>query len=94
MNTTTKINWKIVAATLTSALTVLAALPYTLGDVATIIPPAWKSKIVIAGLVATTVLRLVNTKMVSPPTTTPVEVVNKPNESVPTTEQSPPTTPL
>ena len=41
-------------------LTVLAALPYQLGDVATIVPPAWKSKIVTAGIVATFILRVLN----------------------------------
>ena len=73
--TRTKINWKIVAATLTSSLTILAALPYQLGDLATIIPPEWKSKVVIAGLVATTILRLVNTKLTVPaqPTAPPIQ---------------------
>lgn len=78
----TKINWKIVAATLTSSLTVLAALPYQLGDIATIIPPNWKSKVVVAGLVATTILRIVNTKITlpqPPPNPTP------PTENIQTT---------
>ena len=35
----------------------LAALPYTLGDIATVIPPEWKPKVVIVGLVATIGLR-------------------------------------
>jgi hypothetical protein len=67
------INWKIVAATLTSTLTILAALPYSLGDLAAIIPPAIKGYVVTVGLIATTVLRLWNTKMPETPPTTEVK---------------------
>jgi hypothetical protein len=52
--------WTGVSAAITGTLTVLAALPYQLGDAATIIPPDWKQGIVIAGLVATTILRIWN----------------------------------
>ena len=38
-------------------LTVLAALPYTLGDAATFIPAEHKATIAIAGLVAGTILK-------------------------------------
>jgi hypothetical protein len=62
------INWKIVAATLTSTLTILAALPYSLGDLATIVPPAAKGYVVTVGLIATTILRIWNTKIEPPPT--------------------------
>jgi len=57
-------NWKTtlsgIGAALTSALVAIAALPYQLGDVATIIPPAWKARVVVAGLVATVILRTIN----------------------------------
>jgi hypothetical protein len=57
-------NWKTtlsgIGAALTSALTVIAGLPYQLGDVATIIPPAWKTRVVVAGLIATIILKSVN----------------------------------
>lgn len=66
------INWKIVGATLTSLLTMLAALPYQLGDLATIIPPDWKAKVFVVGAIATVVLRLWNTNMGAPqPPTNP-----------------------
>jgi hypothetical protein len=38
----------------------LAALPYQLGDVATIIPSKWKSTVVTVGIVAGFVLRVIN----------------------------------
>ena len=57
-------NWKTtlsgIGAALTSALTAIAALPYQLGDVATIIPPAWKTRVVVAGLIATVILKSIN----------------------------------
>ena len=48
-----------IGAAITSALTTLAALPYQLGDVATIIPVEWKNRVVIAGLIATVILRTI-----------------------------------
>lgn len=59
------INWKALAATLTSALTILAVIPYQLGDLGTVIPPKYKGWIVVLGLVATTLLRSINA--VKPP---------------------------
>jgi hypothetical protein len=57
-------NWKTtlsgIGAALTSALTTIAALPYQLGDGATIIPPAWKARVVVAGLIATIILKSIN----------------------------------
>jgi hypothetical protein len=57
-------NWKTtfsgIAGTLTSALTVIAALPYQLGDLATLVPPEWKARVVVLGLAATTILRIIN----------------------------------
>ena len=57
-------NWKTtltgIGAAVTSTLTILAALPYQLGDAATVIPPEWKSKIVMTGLAASLVLRVLN----------------------------------
>lgn len=41
-------------------LTILAALPYQLGDVATIIPPNYKAKIFLWSAIATAVLRILN----------------------------------
>ena len=48
-----------IGAAITSALTTLAALPYQLGDVATIIPVEWKNRVVIAGLISTVILRTI-----------------------------------
>jgi hypothetical protein len=42
-----------------SLLTALAAAPYTLGEVATIIPPAWKEKVFVASAIATVILRII-----------------------------------
>lgn len=57
-------DWKTtitgIGGALTSALTVIAALPYQLGDIATIIPVEWKARVAIAGIVATTILRILN----------------------------------
>lgn len=40
-------------------LTVLAALPYTLGEAATYIAPEWKATIAITGLIAGTILKVI-----------------------------------
>lgn len=57
-------NWKTtVSATgagLFSLLTILAALPYELGEIATIIPPAWKAKVAMISAAATLILRIIN----------------------------------
>jgi hypothetical protein len=42
-----------------SLLTALAAAPYTLGEVATIIPPEWKERVFVAGAIATVILRII-----------------------------------
>lgn len=42
-----------------SLLTALAAAPYTLGEVATIIPPHWKAKVFVVGAIATLILRVI-----------------------------------
>ena len=47
-------------------LTVLAALPYQLGEVATVIPPAWKPVIALVGVIASTVLGVIRPYMPSP----------------------------
>jgi len=59
------INWKQLAAAFTSVLTLSAALPYSLGELAIIIPPKFKGWVVLAGLVATTILRTLNAVTVS-----------------------------
>jgi hypothetical protein len=43
----------------TSTLTALSGAPYALGDVATIIPPAWKAKLFVVSAIATMILRLI-----------------------------------
>ena len=42
-----------------SLLTALAGAPYALGDVATIIPPEWKSKLFIASAISAVVLKAI-----------------------------------
>jgi hypothetical protein len=42
-----------------SLLTALAAAPYTLGEVATIIPPDWKAKVFVVSAIATLLLRVI-----------------------------------
>jgi hypothetical protein len=42
-----------------SLLTALAAAPYSLGEVAMIIPPHWKERVFIAGAIATLILRVI-----------------------------------
>ena len=56
-----------------SLLTALAAAPYSLGDVATIIPPEWKQRVFIAGAIATLLLRIIrdNTTPTQPTHPTP-----------------------
>lgn len=46
-------------ADITSGLTILAALPYELGEAATMIPPHWKQRVVVVGLIATVALRII-----------------------------------
>jgi hypothetical protein len=57
-------NWRTTLtatlAALTSTLTVVAALPAQLGELSTIIPEHWKTKVISAGLVATLILRVLN----------------------------------
>ena len=53
-----------------SLLTALAAAPYTLGEVATIIPPEWKAKVFVASAIATMILRIIRDNT-SPTTPTP-----------------------
>jgi len=56
-----------------SLLTALAAAPYSLGEVATIIPPEWKQRVFIAGAIATLILRVIrdNTTPTNPTQPTP-----------------------
>lgn len=55
-----KINWRSLGAAVTSALTILAALPYELGKVATVIPSEWKPWVATIGVIATVILRSLN----------------------------------
>ena len=50
-----------------SLLTALAAAPYTLGEVATIIPPDWKAKVFAVSAIATVILRIIRDNT-TPPT--------------------------
>lgn len=47
-----------ILAALSSFLAIAAALPYELGDVATIIPPEWKARVAVAGAVAACLQRV------------------------------------
>ena len=42
-----------------SALAAVAALPYTLGDVALIIPPEWKARVTVYSIIAAFILRII-----------------------------------
>jgi len=55
-----KPNWSGYGAALMSLLAALAALPYTLGDIATIIPSEWKPQVTGASLIAAFILRIAN----------------------------------
>jgi hypothetical protein len=61
------VNKTRIAAAITSCLTMLAALPYELGEAATIIPPAWKARLVVVGLIATLILRAISSAQTPPP---------------------------
>jgi len=52
-----------------SLLTALAAAPYSLGEVATIIPPEWKQRVFIAGAIATLLLRIIRDNTTPTPPT-------------------------
>lgn len=60
----TTINWPVLASELASeamlGLAVVSALPYTLGDLGSVIPPEWKAKVFLVSASATGVLRIVN----------------------------------
>ena len=57
-------NWKTLVSgagtAIFGALTTLASLPYTLGDIATIIPPEWKPIVFKYSLIATVILKFWN----------------------------------
>jgi len=53
-------NWLGIGAAMMSCLAALAALPYTLGDIATIIPPSWKPAVTGTSLLAAFILRVIN----------------------------------
>ena len=57
-------NWKTtvsgIGAMIFSVLTALAALPYTLGDIATIIPPEYKAKVFLYSAIAAAALKVWN----------------------------------
>jgi hypothetical protein len=57
-------NWKTtlsgIGAALMSLLGAIAALPYSLGDVSTLIAPQWKARIAVASFIAAFVLKAIN----------------------------------
>lgn len=57
-------NWKTtlsgIGVAFMSALAAIAALPYQLGDMSTIIPPAWKARVTAAAITAAFILRVIN----------------------------------
>jgi len=61
------INWKQVGVAVASVLAALSALPYSLGDIATVIPPAWKPKLFVVSAAAAIALRLWNAATIPPP---------------------------
>lgn len=60
-------NWTKLSAALASFVTVLAMMPYELGQIATVFPPAWKPYLTVIGALATVFLRLYNSNE-KPPT--------------------------
>ncbi len=58
------VNWRTsltaALAAITSALTIVAALPAQLGELSTIIPEEWKPLVIKAGIAATVLLKLIN----------------------------------
>lgn len=54
-----------------SLLTALAAAPYSLGEVATIIPPEWKERVFVVGAIATMLLRVIRDNVQEKPPVTP-----------------------
>lgn len=55
-----KTTWTGALAGLTATLTLLAALPYDLGQIAEIIPSQWKPYVTGVGIIATLGLRILN----------------------------------
>ena len=55
-----KVNWRSIGAALFSFLTMLSVAPYTLGDVANLIPPKFKVWVFMASSVAAMILRFSN----------------------------------
>jgi hypothetical protein len=57
-------NWRTTltgwGSAITSTLTLLAAMPYEIEELGTIIPPEWKAKVAAVGLIATFLLRLIH----------------------------------
>ena len=54
-----------------SLLTALAAAPYSLGEVATIIPPEWKERVFVVVAIATMLLRVIRDNVQEKPPVTP-----------------------
>jgi hypothetical protein len=54
-----------------SLLTALAAAPYSLGEVAMIIPSHWKERVFVVGAIATLILRVIRDNVHKKPPVTP-----------------------
>ena len=52
--------WTGIGAAGMSVIGGLAALPYTLGDISTLIPPDWKAKVTGIGFISAFILRVIN----------------------------------
>ena len=73
-------NWRTtltgVGTAIFSVLAALAAAPYELGELATIIPPHWKAKLFAISAGATFILRLVNAHVAKDATVSGGSVIN------------------
>lgn len=79
-------NWRTTLtgwlATISGVLTTLAMLPHELGDVAEIIPANWKSRITIAGIIATALLKFINSIVAKDAAITGNGTINDPLKKV------------
>lgn len=61
-------NWNKALADIASCIALLAAMPYELGQLATLFPPQWKPWLAGVGAAAAIFLRLYNARHPQPPT--------------------------
>ena len=53
-----KVNWQRIGVAVFSILSMLSVAPYSLGDIATIIPPEWKPKVLAVSAIAAFILHV------------------------------------